>query len=72
MNKQLETAQEKTVRLHRRAEAFACSAVEGSPPSQADIEMFEMFDREGFSPEQRRAYIRAEIARDAEATLAAE
>lgn len=59
-------------RRQRRAEAFACSAIEGQPPSQGDIEMFEMFDREGLSFEERRAYIVAQAKRDGDATLVAE
>ena len=57
-------------RLHRRAEAFASSAIEGQAPSPADIEMFEMFDREGLSFEERRDYIIAQAKRTGD--LAAE
>lgn len=57
-------------RLHRRAEAFAASAIEGQAPSQVDIEMFEMFDREGLSFEERRDYIIAQAKRTGD--LAAE
>jgi len=65
------TAQEKAARLHRRAEAFACNAIEGQPPTEEDISMFEMFDRKGMSHDERRDHINAQ-AKNAEATLAAE
>ena len=59
-----------TEKQHRRAEAFACNAIEGVPPTADEIAMFEMFDREGWSHERRRDYIVAQ-AKDG-ATLAAE
>lgn len=34
-------------------------AIEGNPLTQEEIEMFEMFEREGWSHERRRAYILA-------------
>lgn len=45
-----------TVR-QRTLEAAHLQLIEGNPFDAEDIAMFEMFDREGFSPEQRRAYI---------------
>jgi len=42
---------------HRAREAAHLQLIEGNPFDAEDIAMFEMFDREGFSPEQRRAYI---------------
>ncbi len=43
----------------RRLEAMALQAIEGNPLSAEDIEMFEMFERERWSHERRRAYILA-------------
>ena len=44
--------------LQQRArEAAHLQVMEGNPFDAEDIAMFEMFDREGFSPDQRRAYI---------------
>ena len=42
---------------HRAREAAHLQLIEGNPFDAEDIAMFEMFDRKGFSPEQRRAYI---------------
>lgn len=42
---------------HRAREAAHLQLIEGNPFDAEDIAMFELFDREGFSPEQRRAYI---------------
>lgn len=33
--------------------------IEGNPLTPEEIEMFEMFEREGWSPDRRRAYILA-------------
>ena len=66
------TDQSAEARRHRRMEAFACNAIEGAPPSPEDIAMFEMFEREGWSHEQRRAYIIAQATGGAAPTLAAE
>lgn len=41
----------------RTLEAAHLQLIEGNPLDAEDIAMFEMFDREEFSPEQRRAYI---------------
>jgi hypothetical protein len=41
----------------RAREAAHLQLIEANPFDADDIAMFEMFDREGFSPEQRRAYI---------------
>lgn len=41
----------------RTLEAAHLQLIEGNPFDAEDIAMFEMFDREGFSPEQRRAHI---------------
>lgn len=41
----------------RLREAMAMQEIEGNPLDAADIAMFEMFEREGWSHERRRAYI---------------
>jgi len=41
----------------RRLDAMAMQAIEGNPLTSDDIEMFEMFEREAWSHERRRAYI---------------
>jgi hypothetical protein len=69
MKKSVSISPEYGSRAHRRAEAFACHAIEGIEATAEDIAMFEMFDREGWSDEQRRVYI---IAQATETTLAAE
>jgi hypothetical protein len=53
---------EKAVRRKRRAEAFALQDLEGNPLTADEKAMFEMFDREGWSDERRRAYILAQFA----------
>ena len=42
-----------------RLEAMKLQAIEGNPLDAEDIEMFEMFEREGWSDERCRAYILA-------------
>ena len=46
----------------RRLEAMNLQAVEGNPLDAEDIAMFEMFEREGWSDEQCRAYILAAVS----------
>ena len=41
----------------RTLEAAHLQLIAGNPLDAEDFAMFEMFDREGFSPEQQRAYI---------------
>jgi hypothetical protein len=41
----------------RRLEAMNLQAIEGNPLDAEDIAMFEMFEREGWPHERRRAYI---------------
>lgn len=43
----------------RRLEAMHLQVIEGNPLDAEDIEMFEMFEREGWDHERRRAYILA-------------
>ena len=42
-----------------RLEATNLQAIEGNPLDAEDIAMFEMFEREGWTAEQRRAHINA-------------
>ena len=41
----------------RLAEAAHLQALEGNPLSPGELAMFEMFEREGWPPEERRARI---------------
>ena len=41
----------------RRLEAMNLQVIEGNPLDAEDIAMFEMFEREAWSHEQRRGYI---------------
>jgi hypothetical protein len=43
----------------RRQVAAHLQAIEGNPPTTEQTEMFEMFEREGWSHERRLAYIKA-------------
>jgi hypothetical protein len=43
----------------RLQEAQHLQALEGNPLTDAELAMFEMFEREGWSHERRRAYIAA-------------
>jgi len=45
------------LRLH----GFALQAIEGNPLTAAERRMFEMFDREGWSPERRREHVLANL-----------
>ena len=45
----------------RLAEAAHLQAIEGNPLTAEEIAMFEMFEREGWSPERRRAHIARRI-----------
>ena len=45
----------------RLAEAAHLQAIEGNPLSAEEIAMFEMFEREGWPPELRRAHIARRI-----------
>ena len=55
----------------RLAEAAHLQAIEGNPLTAEEIAMFEMFEREGWSPERRRAHILRRI-RDRGRVAAAE
>lgn len=43
----------------RRLAAMRLQEIEGNPLSAEDVAMFEMFEREAWTHEQRRAYILA-------------
>lgn len=47
----------------RTREAAHLQMIEGNPLDAEDIAMFEMFDREGFSPEQQLAYVHEDLKR---------
>jgi hypothetical protein len=44
-------------------EAMNLQAIEGNPLTAEQVEMFEMFDREGWTDEQRRGHIVARARR---------
>jgi hypothetical protein len=46
---------------HRRLEAMNLQAIERNPLDAEDVAMFEMFECEGWSDEQCRAYIVARV-----------
>ncbi|MEO1702351.1 MAG: hypothetical protein AAFR71_09895 [Pseudomonadota bacterium] len=58
----MKEALEKEVKFR---EAKHLQTLESNPLDARDIAMFEMFGREGFSPEQRRAYILKQAQEDA-------
>lgn len=72
MDEDLKSQQEKAARDQRFREGLKLHEIENNPLDAEDIAMFEMFEREGWSHEKRRAYIRAQIVQESEATLAAE
>lgn len=43
------------------AEALHLQAVENNPLDAEDIALFERFEREGFTPDERRAHILAHV-----------
>ena len=45
----------------RRHAAMRLQEIEGNPLSTDDVAMFEMFEREAWGHEQRRAYILAHV-----------
>jgi hypothetical protein len=49
--------EEIAVARKRRLEAMHLQVIEGNPFDEDDIAMFEMFEREGWDHERRRAYI---------------
>jgi len=53
---------------HSLREAMAMQEIEGNPFDEADIALFEMFERENWPHERRLAYIR-DLARKAATNL---
>jgi hypothetical protein len=47
----------------RRLEAQHLQAIEGNPLTADEINMFEMFEREGWSHDRRRAHVVAQFTR---------
>ena len=45
----------------RRLEAMNLQLIENNPLDTADVEMFEMFEREGWDDERCRAYLLAQV-----------
>jgi len=62
------TDEELVLIRQRRREGMNLQAIEGNPLDADDIAMFEMFDKNRWSHEKRRAYIieQAKLARDAQ------
>jgi hypothetical protein len=61
------SAKEVAVARKRRLEAMVLQEIEGNPLNADDIAMFEMFEREGWDHERRRAYILARAREPADA-----
>lgn len=59
------TSEQIAAARERRLEAQHLQLIEGNPLDDDDIAMFEMFEREGWDHERRRAYILAQIQADA-------
>ena len=53
------TPEQVAVARERRLQAMHLQLIEGNPLDDEDIAMFEMFEREGWSHERRRAYMLA-------------
>lgn len=49
----------------RRLDMQHLNALEGNPLDAEDIAMFEMFERERWTPERRQAFIREQALKDA-------
>jgi hypothetical protein len=58
--------EEVAVARERRLEAMHLQVIEGNPFDEEDIEMFEMFEQEGWDHERRRAYILAQARANAD------
>ena len=63
---------DKRVRRQRFQEAIRLHEIEGNPLDEEQIAMFHMFEREGWSDEQRLAHLRERAQRRAEVHSAAE
>ena len=59
--------EEVAVARERRLEAMHLEEIEGNPLDAEDVAMFEMFEREGWDHERRRAYILAQARATADA-----
>ena len=66
-----ETSRQGGATTRRLVEAAHLQAIEGNPLSPDELAMFEMFEREGWSPQQRRAHITRRF-KDREDVAAAE
>jgi hypothetical protein len=53
-------------RSERRKLGIKLARIEGNPLTDEDVAMFEMFDREGWSDERRRAYILEQALKEEE------
>ena len=56
-------SEDATASRERRLAATRLQAIEGNPLDAEDLAMFEMFEREGWPHERRRAYILAAAAK---------
>ena len=63
---------DKRVRHKRLQEAVRLQEIEGNPLDEEQIAMFHMFEREGWSDEQRLAHLRERAQRRTEVHSAAE
>jgi len=59
--------EELALAIRRRKEGMNLHAIEGNPLSADEIAMFEMFERERWSHERRRAYIFQQLQIEASA-----
>lgn len=53
-------------RAKRRKLGIKLAQIEGNPLTDEDLAMFEMFDREGWSDERRRAYVLEQALKEEE------
>lgn len=72
MKKNASISPEYGSRAQRRAVGIACHKIENNPLDAEDLALFEMFDREGFSDEQRIAHLTKLAQQDGESVIAAE
>lgn len=69
MSKEINRVDLMNARLER---ALALQAMEDNPLTADEVAMFKMFEREGWSEDQRRAYILEKLADASDTPLAAE
>ncbi len=62
MNASRLSPSEVEIARERRIAAMRLQEIEGNPLSPDQVAMFEMFEREAWSHERRRAYILAKVA----------